>query len=169
MPAKMRAVSLTGFQRCPVAISLRIRIPCRRTPRSDGAYGSRSSCCFLPIVSPDGGTIASWRPLQPLESMGSFRSHGAGDECGHGRSRQDNQRYSMEGKGRFIFPVLISALIVFVVSAVVTFTNIGLRVDFVPRWLKAFITGWPVAAVLAFFAVPHVRRATEIIVRFIDG
>ena len=85
------------------------------------------------------------------------------------RSRQDNQRYSMEGKERFIFPVLISALIVFVVSAVVTFTNIGLRVDFVPRWLKAFITGWPVAAVLAFFAVPHVRRATEIIVRFIDG
>ena len=75
----------------------------------------------------------------------------------------------MEGKGRFIFPVLISALIVFVVSAVVTFTNIGLRVDFVPRWLKAFITGWPVAAVLAFFAVPHVRRATEIIVRFIGG
>ena len=52
----------------------------------------------------------------------------------------------MDGKGRFIFPVLISALIVFVVSAVVTFTNIGLRVDFVPRWLKAFITGWPVAA-----------------------
>ena len=56
----------------------------------------------------------------------------------------------MEGKARFIFPVMISALIVFVVSGVVTFTNIGLRADFVPRWLKAFITGWPVAAVLAF-------------------
>ena len=75
----------------------------------------------------------------------------------------------MEGKARFIFPVIISALIVFVVSAVVTFTNIGLRADFVPRWLKAFITGWPVAAVLAFFAVPHVRRATEAIVRLIEG
>jgi uncharacterized protein DUF2798 len=62
----------------------------------------------------------------------------------------------MEGKARFIFPVIISALIVFVVSGVVTFTNIGFRVDFVPRWLKAFMTGWPVAAVLAFFAIPHV-------------
>ena len=41
----------------------------------------------------------------------------------------------MEGKARFIFPVIISALIVFVVSGVVTFTNIGLRADFVPRWL----------------------------------
>ena len=37
----------------------------------------------------------------------------------------------MEGKARFIFPVIISALIVFVVSGVVTFTNIGLRADFV--------------------------------------
>jgi len=71
----------------------------------------------------------------------------------------------MEGKARFIFPVIISALIVFVVSGVVTFTNIGLRADFVPRWLKAFMTGWPVAAVLAFVAIPYVRRATEVIKR----
>lgn len=75
----------------------------------------------------------------------------------------------MEGKARFIFPVLISAMIVFVVSGVVTFTNIGFRADFVPRWLKAFLTGWPVAAVLPFFAVPYVRRATDAIVRLIEG
>ena len=75
----------------------------------------------------------------------------------------------MEGKARFIFPVIISALIVFVVSGVVTFTNIGLRAEFVPRWLKAFVTGWPVAAVLAFIAIPYVRRATEVIVRMIEG
>ena len=75
----------------------------------------------------------------------------------------------MEGKARFIFPVIISGLIVFAVSAVVTFTNIGFRADFVPRWLKAFFTGWPVAAVLAFVAIPHVRRATDAIVRLIDG
>jgi hypothetical protein len=69
----------------------------------------------------------------------------------------------MQGKAKYIFPVIISGLIVFVVSGVVTFTNIGFRVDFVPRWLKAFITGWPVAAVLAFFAIPYVRRLTEVI------
>jgi hypothetical protein len=66
----------------------------------------------------------------------------------------------MEGKARFIFPVIITAVIVFVVSAVVTFTNIGFRIDFVPRWLKAFITGWPVAAVTAFIAIPSARRLT---------
>lgn len=75
----------------------------------------------------------------------------------------------MEGKARFIFPVIISALIVFVVSAVVTFANIGFRADFVPRWLKAFMTGWPVAAILAFIAIPYVRRATDAIVRLIEG
>jgi hypothetical protein len=74
----------------------------------------------------------------------------------------------MEGKARFIFPIIISALIV-VVSGVVTFTNIGLRADFVPRWLKAFVTGWPVVAVLAFVAIPYVRRVTEVIVRMIEG
>ena len=75
----------------------------------------------------------------------------------------------MEGKARFIFPVLISFMIVFVVSAVVTFTNIGFRPDYVSRWMKAFITGWPVGAVLTFFVGPYVRRATAAIVRLLDG
>jgi hypothetical protein len=75
----------------------------------------------------------------------------------------------MEGKARFIFPVIITAIIVFVVSAVVTFTNIGFRADFVPRWLKAFITGWPVAAVTAFIAIPYARRLTAAIERLING
>jgi hypothetical protein len=35
----------------------------------------------------------------------------------------------MKGKARYIFPVMISALIVFVVSGVVTFSNIGMRAD----------------------------------------
>ena len=74
----------------------------------------------------------------------------------------------METKARFIFPVVITAIIVFVVSAVVTFKNIGLRPDFVPRWLSAFIIGWPVASVTAFFATPLARQLTERIVALID-
>jgi len=66
----------------------------------------------------------------------------------------------MEGKARFIFPIVITAIIVFIVSAVVTFFNIGLRADFVPRWLSAFLVGWPVAAVTAFFALPFARAVT---------
>jgi uncharacterized protein (DUF486 family) len=66
----------------------------------------------------------------------------------------------MEGKARYVFPIIITAIIVFVVSAVVTFANIGLRADFVARWLSAFVIGWPVAAVTAFLAIPFARQAT---------
>jgi Protein of unknown function (DUF2798) len=75
----------------------------------------------------------------------------------------------MEGKARFIFPVVITAIIVFVVSAVVTYFNIGLRADFVPRWLSAFIVGWPVASVTAFFAIPFARAMALRIAGLIDG
>jgi hypothetical protein len=75
----------------------------------------------------------------------------------------------MEGKAKFIFPVLATALVVFVASAAVTYVNIGLHVDFVRRWLSAFIVGWPVAAVTAYIAFPIVRQATVLIVALIEG
>jgi hypothetical protein len=78
-------------------------------------------------------------------------------------------RVPMEGKARFVFPIVITAIIVFIVSAVVTFFNIGLRADFVPRWLSAFLVGWPVAAVTAFVALPFARAVTLRIVGLIEG
>jgi hypothetical protein len=75
----------------------------------------------------------------------------------------------MEGKARFIFPIVGTAIIVFVVSAVVTFFNIGWCADFLPRWLSAFLVGWPVAAVTAFAALPMARGITRRIVGLIEG
>jgi len=75
----------------------------------------------------------------------------------------------MEGKARYVFPILATGLVVFIVSAVVTFTNIGFRVDFVRRWLSAFIIGWPVASVTGLVAFPTVRRVTTFIVGMIEG
>lgn len=75
----------------------------------------------------------------------------------------------MEGKAKLVFPVVITAIIVFVVSAVVTFFNIGFRADFVPRWLSGFAVGWPVASVTAFFAIPLARNLTQRIVGLIGG
>jgi len=75
----------------------------------------------------------------------------------------------MEGKAKYIFPILATGLVVFVVSAVVTFTNIGFRADFVARWLKAFSIGWPVAAVTGLVAFPYVRRAAVGIAALIEG
>jgi Protein of unknown function (DUF2798) len=75
----------------------------------------------------------------------------------------------MEGKARFIFPVLATGLIVFIVSAVVTFFNIGFRADFVRRWLSAFCIGWPVAAIIGLIAFPVVRGVTHRLVALIEG
>ena len=75
----------------------------------------------------------------------------------------------MEGKAKFIFPVLATAIVVFVVSCVVTFANIGLHADFVRRWLSAFLIGRPVASVIGLLAFPHVRRAAVGIASLIDG
>lgn len=75
----------------------------------------------------------------------------------------------MEGKAKFVFPIVITAIIVFIVSAVVTFFNIGLRADFVHRWLSAFLVGWPVAALTAFVALPLARMVTLRIVGLIEG
>jgi Protein of unknown function (DUF2798) len=74
----------------------------------------------------------------------------------------------VEGKARFVFPILATGLVVFVASAAVTYVNIGLRVDFVRRWLSAFAVGWPVAALTAYLAFPYVRRATTRIVALIE-
>ena len=74
----------------------------------------------------------------------------------------------MDGKAKFIFPILATGIIVFVVSCVVTFTNIGLRGDFVTRWLSAFFVGWPVASVTGLVVFPFVRRATVGIVALLE-
>jgi hypothetical protein len=80
-----------------------------------------------------------------------------------------NPESRMDGTARFVFPIVITAIIVIIISGVVTFFNIGLRADFVPRWLSGFLVGWPVAAVTAFFAFPFARMVTQRIVGLIDG
>ncbi len=74
----------------------------------------------------------------------------------------------MEGKAKIIFPILTTGIIVFLVSCVVTFTNIELRADFVSRWLSAFFIGWPVASVTGLVVFPYIRRATTGIVALIE-
>ena len=74
----------------------------------------------------------------------------------------------MEGKARFVFPVVITATIVFVVSGAVTFFNIGWRNDFVIRWWSAFAIGWPIAAGTAYLAIPFARSLTRRIVAAIE-
>jgi hypothetical protein len=49
-------------------------------------------------------------------------------------------------------------------TAVITAVNLGFPPDYLLRWMKAFAIAWPIAAVVAFLAVPLARSMTAWIV-----
>jgi hypothetical protein len=75
----------------------------------------------------------------------------------------------MDGKARFIFPILMGGFMVFIVAAVVTYMNTGFQPGYVGRWLHAWLVGWPVAAIVIFVSLPAIRMVTLRIVALIEG
>ena len=75
----------------------------------------------------------------------------------------------MDGKARLILALLMSSVMVFMVTLLVTFLNLGLRPDFVVQWAKAYFIAWPVAAATAYVVMPVARRLTERIMAQIEG
>ena len=72
-------------------------------------------------------------------------------------------------KGRLILSLLMSSVMVFMVTLLVTFLNLGLRPDFVVQWAKAYFIAWPVAAATAYGVMPVARRLTERIMAQIES
>jgi hypothetical protein len=75
----------------------------------------------------------------------------------------------MDAKTRFILATVMSSMMVFMVTLVVTYLNLGLRHDFLLQWVKAYFIAWPIAATTGFLVMPMARRATDGIVRMIGG
>lgn len=75
----------------------------------------------------------------------------------------------MDGKTRFILVTTMTSVMVCMVTLLATLLNIGLRHDFVLQWAKAYIVGWPVAAITGFFFMPAARRITDRILVLIGG
>ena len=57
-----------------------------------------------------------------------------------------------------LFGAMLSAIMVSVVTAVVLLVNRGLAPDFAARWLKSFLTTWPIAFPTVLIVAPTVRR-----------
>ena len=72
-------------------------------------------------------------------------------------------------KARLILSLLMSSVMVFMVTLLVTFLNLGLVPNFLMQWAKAYLIAWPVAAITAFFIMSPARRLTERIVALLDG
>ena len=70
---------------------------------------------------------------------------------------------------RFILATVMTAVMVCMVTLVVTFINLGLRTDFLVQWAKAYLISWPVAAATAFLIMPGARRLTDAIMKKIGG
>ena len=75
----------------------------------------------------------------------------------------------MTHKERFILGATMSSMMVFMVTLVATYLNLGPRPDFVMQWAKAYIVAWPVAACTAYLVMPLARRVTMRIVSRIEG
>lgn len=74
----------------------------------------------------------------------------------------------MQDKARFIRPVIVAAIMAFLMTAVITFINLGMPPDFLRRWMIAYAVAWPFATIAAFIAVPIADRATRWIVRKLE-
>lgn len=55
------------------------------------------------------------------------------------------------------FTAAFSFLMSFLLSAWVTYLNLGLSDTFMQSWLTAFINAWPAAFVVAFSVAPPIR------------
>jgi len=65
---------------------------------------------------------------------------------------------------RCVFAVLMSLLMTLLMSAWVTWLNIGLHPDFLLRWRHAFLAAWPVAFCAVMLCAPAVQQASRVIV-----
>ena len=74
----------------------------------------------------------------------------------------------MQGKAKYIYPVLTAGQMALMVTLVATYLNLGWRSDFFLMWMKAYAVAWPVAAATAFLAMPVAQRATALIVKLIE-
>jgi hypothetical protein len=67
----------------------------------------------------------------------------------------------MQMLDRLLIAVIMTAMMVFVVTLIVTYLNLGFRGDFAMQWARAYFISWPIAAIMAFLVTPMARRATN--------
>nr|WP_314628129.1 DUF2798 domain-containing protein [uncultured Janthinobacterium sp.] len=65
---------------------------------------------------------------------------------------------------RCVFAFLMSLVMTLLMSAWVTWLNIGLQADFLPRWRHAFFAAWPIAFCAVMLFAPRVQTASRAIV-----
>lgn len=70
----------------------------------------------------------------------------------------------MRLKPQHIQPIIMSGIMAFLMTAIITWLNLGLPSNFIALWARAFLVAWPFAAVAAFIAIPLAQRLTKKII-----
>lgn len=71
---------------------------------------------------------------------------------------------------KFVFTAMFSCCLSFIMSAWVTYINIGLTSDFISRWSTAFINAWPAAFIAAYLLSSFIMRFTHFLIKiFAEG
>ena len=66
---------------------------------------------------------------------------------------------------RFVFTFIFSFFLSLMMSAWVTYINLGFSAVFVDKWMIAFVNAWPAAFTVAFLLNKPVARLTEFVMR----
>lgn len=75
----------------------------------------------------------------------------------------------MDAKARLLLAVLMTSVMVFMVTLIATYLNLGFDPGFLRQWVKAYFVAWPIAALTAFVVMPPARWLTERIIASLDG
>lgn len=61
-------------------------------------------------------------------------------------------------KFHLVFSLLMGAIMVFLMTCVITLVNIGMPADFLTHWLHAFLVAFPIAVPVIYFVAPVARK-----------
>jgi len=63
-------------------------------------------------------------------------------------------------KFHLVFSFVMGAMMISLMTFVITWVNVGLGLDFVARWMKAFAIAYVVGVPVIFFLAPVARKLT---------
>ena len=72
--------------------------------------------------------------------------------------KANNMQKLPKHKFHLVFSVPMAAIMVFLMTCVITLVNIGMPADFLQHWLHAFLVAFPVAVPVIYFFAPVARK-----------
>ena len=75
----------------------------------------------------------------------------------------------MPPKAAVIQPILMAGVMALLMTALITYLNLGLPPDYLGRWMHAFVIAWPAATLAAYVAIPIAKRVTGHIVTALES